>query len=602
MANWLLVIDPDEDRRIDYVSGINDRLAPVEGLDVSSLVGDGWSVMWAAAMNAPVSVDTDEVEYGAFVWGEPRNSDGKQRSAAEVRGRWRDGAVAQWDGYYSAAVVEASGRSLTVGADLLGIFPVCYWSDDDGVILAGTSPELFQAHPAFHPSLNIEGLVGILLTNGLVNGQTLWRGVKRLHPGNRIRVDGTRVYEDQAYEIPSEMRDCDLPLSCHADLLFDTLQSAARRHAPADREYGLLLSGGLDSRMVAGFLIRAGITPNALTLGLPSDLEMRCSKAVAKRYMLKHTTGEPSATDYPKLATLHARWEHLACGFTTIRDWWTQERVGQLGSHLVTGGLADSLVGGTSLSWAYSDDPPGMSYDAFMTQMPKLGIAPDVIRKLLRDPQADQAVAHVENNLREEFEGYSDRLSYCAWRYDLLHGQRYHVGGTAWRLSFGAWPVLPMLDRAVVSVVSSLPAASLADRAVQLALVERNMPELGDVPMDRSDLALDEAQYLHPEPRQLLADAIRRQVRHARNILTLGHSSEARYWHRVNNLNGALWKRAREGAEQNRSLAEDIFDPEFLRIILPPPGIKTAQEGPFVGESGRKMILGFMYWAEGRIG
>ena len=204
--------------------------------------------------------------------------------------------------------------------------------------------------------------------------------------------------------------------------------------------------------------------------------------------------------------------------------------------------------------------------------------------------------------MRNEFFGYGDRLSYCAWRYDLLHGQRYHVGGTAWRMTFGAWPVLPMLDRSVVSIVSSLPAASLADRAVQLSLVERRMPELGDVPMDRSDLMLDEAQYLAPEARQVLADAIRRQLRRARNVLTLGRSREARYWHRVNDLNGALWRRAREGAERNRHLVENVFYPDLLRIVLPPPNVNAAHTGPFIGESGRKMILGFMYWAEDRIG
>ena len=601
MANWLLVIDPDNDRRSNYASGLESQVAPVDGLKVSTLGGQGWSAVWAAARNAPIDTDSDDANYGAIVWGEPRNSDGQLQSAADIRRQWQDGASAQWDGFYSALVVEQGGQSVVVGTDVLGIFPVYYWSDGNDVLLVGTSPELFRTHPKFAPRFNLQGLTGILLTNGLVGGQTMWVDVKRLQPGNRLRLDGAKVFEDEAYRLPTELTDVDLPLTAHVDQLFEALSNAVKKTSSPDREYGLLLSGGLDSRMTAGLFTRAGIRPNALTLGLPSDLEMRCAKAVAERYELNHVTGEPPASDYPYLAGVHARWEHLSCGFTTIRDWWIQSRVRELGSHLITGGLADALVGGVPIGWAYSDSAPHMSFDNFMDQMPKLGIPPDVVKQLLRDSHSEDLVDTVLSGLRDEFESCSDRTSYCAWVFDLHHCQRFHVGGTVWRLAFGAWPVLPMLDREVISLVAGLPAASLADRALQLALVESRMPELGDVPMDRSDLLSEDPQYFHPEPRQLLADAGRRQVRRLRELLSFGRSRDSRYWGRVNNIDGQLWRQARHAAEKNRPLVEEIVDPEVLRIVLPPPSVKYIHEGPFIGESARKMMLGFMYWAENRL-
>ncbi|KPK11282.1 MAG: hypothetical protein AMJ56_06495 [Anaerolineae bacterium SG8_19] len=597
MANWLVVIDEDEARRHAYTANVEAIIAPLAGLHVASRSGAWWAAVWAVANTAPLDVETRS-ESVALIWGEARDTQGELQTAASIRTAWHGGAKAQWDGYYAAAVINQAERSLTIGSDLLGIFPIYYWTDGNGLVLVGTSPELFRTHPYFRAELDITGLVGILLTNGLVNGQTLWRGVKRLGPGRRLRVANSRVWEDEAYQIPSDLGSLELPLSGHVDQLADAISSAVKRHTPAGRSYGMLLSGGLDSRMIAGFMIRGGVKPRPLTLGLDSDLEMRCSKAVANLYGLDHVTGEPEATDYPELASLNARLEHLANGFTTLRDWWTQRQVGNLGERLVTGLLADSLVGGTSISWAYSDNPPSMSYENFVQQKPKLGVPPDVLRQLLRATEAEDVIEEVEHSLRDEFTGYSDRMSYCAWRYDLAHGQRYHVGGTAWRLSFGSWPVLPMLDRHLIETVARMPAASLADRELQLALVETKLPELAALPLDRSDLISEQPQYLKPEARQLLADSIRHNLHSVRGLLSFGTPKEARYWYRINNFNGELWKRAREAAEPQRGQVGDIFDSELLRKILPPLSEKPKGQGPWVGESGRKLLLGFLFWAE----
>src|SRR6185503_4947359 len=126
-------------------------------------------------------------------------------------------------------------------------------------------------------------------------------------------------------------------------------------------------------------------------------------------------------------------------------------------------------------------------------------------RDLLAPAKLAGAVDEVERKLQQEFHDYGERRSYCAWRYDLAHGQRYHVGATVWRLSFGAWPVVPMLDRAVAAIAAGIPASSLADRAAQLALVRTRLPELASLPLDRSDLMSDEPQYLEPDVRRQLA-------------------------------------------------------------------------------------------------
>jgi asparagine synthase (glutamine-hydrolysing) len=82
-------------------------------------------------------------------------------------------------------------HGLTLGADLIGMFPVYWWTGGE-VLLAGSSPELFRLHPCFRSSIDLEGLTGILLTMNSVDGRTLLEGVRRLAPGHFLRADGRR--------------------------------------------------------------------------------------------------------------------------------------------------------------------------------------------------------------------------------------------------------------------------------------------------------------------------------------------------------------------------------------------------------------------------
>jgi asparagine synthase (glutamine-hydrolysing) len=596
MANWIIIKDDNEDRRKVIARDLQNVISPIDGLAVGSAGGAGWSTVWSASRAAPVNCETDD-KGGAVVWGDALDEEGKAQTAAAIRAAWSGGADGHWDGYYSAFAVDSENDSLTVGADLLGIFPVYYWSDGKGVVIVGSSPELFRYHPLFPVVLDMKGLVGILMTHGLVDNRALLAGVRRLGQGCRLRHHQGRLTEEVSYRIP-EGEDNEMPFVAHVDMLHAALSDAIKRHTSGNSNLGMLLSGGLDSRMVAGYLHRLDIHPNALTLGLPSDLEMRCAKSVAREYGLNHVTGEPAADNYPDACRLMANWEHLASGFTNVRDWWTQDRLGSLGDKVVTGLLSDSLVGGCSVEWAFSEDSLDMTYETFVDQMPKLGIPADVLRRLLREEEHRRLVDETEQFLRDEFAGFGEDIPHCAWRYDLAHGQRYHVGSIAWRMSFGAWPIIPMLDRRVIATAASMPAASMADRELQCALVVERFPELAILPLDRSDRYFEEPEYLAPEAPQLIATMVRKWSRPARHLWQRAFAGEHRYWFRINDFSGAQWTQARIAAEVDRLRIEPYFDTDCLGQVLPPPAQDFDPSGPFIGESARKMLLGFMYWAK----
>lgn len=590
MANVLIAIDPDAERRSAYIEGLGSIIAPVAGLRVDRRDGPDATALWAVSPTAPLSVEGDERALSLVV-GEAIDDGGRRQTAARLRDTWAERETAHWDGFYCAVRVGAHGE-LVAGVDLLGLFPLYYWQGS-GVTLVGSSPELFLSHPAFSASFDVEGLVRILLVNGLVGGRTLLADVRRLQPGHHLRVRDGRAVEVEAYRIPDTLDLAHLPLEGHAAVLGETLLASVKRHAPPDHRYGLLLSGGLDSRMIGGLLVRTGITPRAFSIGLSDDLEMRCARAAAKALGVEQEAGEPEASDYPEYARIHARYEHLANGFNTIRDWWTQGRVSRLGDRLATGIVADAMMGGTTMHWAYTPSPPKMSFDGYWKNMAQMGLEPHVARDLLR-PEHKGLVESTMDSLRREFEGYGDLGSYQAWRFDIAHGERFHVGATLWRLSFGSWPVVPWVDRRVLKVSSSIPAASLAHRATQLELVKTFLPVLGSVPLDRSDLLEHQAQFIAPRLRDLLEERFRRELGRVRRKLT---RRETRYWYRVNNFNSDAWRSVRRAVEPDRARVEGVFDRANLDAILPgPEGLHS-----HLSESARKLLVGFIHWSSNHL-
>jgi asparagine synthase (glutamine-hydrolysing) len=590
MANLLVAFDQDLDRRSTYIENLKKTIAPFPGLQVDGRDASNCSVVWAISSSAPLNVLCDARGL-AVVLGEAIDESGKRQSAAQVRSAWDDKAATVWDGFYAAIAVGANGE-LTVGVDLLGLFPLYYWQGS-GVTLVGTSPELFLSHPAFSAGFHLEGLVRVLLVNGLVGGQTLLKDVRRLQPGCHLASRNGRLEEFQAYRIPEGLDLAHLPLEGHVAALGENLKEAVRRHAPHGPRYGMLLSGGLDSRMVGGLLVDAGITPRALSIGLAQDLEMRCAKAAAHALGVEQITAEPKSEEYPELARIHADFEHLANGFNTIRDWWTQSQVGQLGDRIATGLIADAMVGGTAIHWAYTPSPPKMSFDGYWKNMPQLGIPSDILRDLLQSPHRG-LVDSAMDEIRKEYDGYGELGSYRAWRFDIAHGERFHVGATLWRLAFGAWPTLPMLDRRVIKVASSIPAASLAHRVTQLEFVKTYLPRLGNVPLDRSDLLEHQAQYITPRLRDLMEERLRKEIARVRRRIS---GRETRYWYRVNAFHSDAWRSVRRVVEPNRSKVEPYLDPSTLKDLLPSPDADHS----LVSESGRKLLVGFIHWASNHL-
>ncbi|MEO8225406.1 MAG: asparagine synthase-related protein, partial [Gammaproteobacteria bacterium] len=314
MANFILAFDPDAGRRAAFMRTVGERVAPFEGLRQGAADCENLSVAWAAGPRAPVST-ASQPGCLAMLWGEAIPGPGPARlDAAALAAAWAldaAGTPPPFSGFY-AGLVSDGRHHLRLGADLLGLFPIYYWHQGP-VLLAGSSPELFRYHPLFRLQVSPEGLAGILLSCGLVGGQALLEGVRRLAAGHLLEFapdSGPREVEQ--YRLPGPDPAFDLSISALLDELNAVFDRTMSRCAPPGEPIAHLLSGGLDSRLLAGFLHRAGVRTLAITRGQRGDVEMRCARAVADALGFEHRACPELSGDPVGATLLDARWTHLA--------------------------------------------------------------------------------------------------------------------------------------------------------------------------------------------------------------------------------------------------------------------------------------------------
>ncbi|MDX2216914.1 MAG: asparagine synthase-related protein [Oculatellaceae cyanobacterium bins.114] len=598
MANFLAILDPDPARRSRFIQTVMPLIPPVAGLVTQGYGMGNLQVIWAAHMSAPVTWEVDAVG-AAVIWGEAIAEGSATRvNANQIRQLW-NGTEPQtcpaFDGFY-AAIAYRPQTGLIVGADRMGLFPVYYWKHAD-VVLVASSPELFRYHPLFHPQFNPAGLVGILLTNGLFAGQTLWQGILRLGAGHLLVCQPATAPQ----EIIQVQLSADAQIDQHKalsfaeqlELLNETIEQSLARHAPAKQHYALMLSGGLDSRMLAGYLARQGAEVIALTLGASTDIEMHCARRVARQLRFQHRAIAIPLQQYPDYMHLVTQWEHLANGYNWGMNWGIHPYLQDSAPRVITGYSLDAVVGGPLPMPQHSKDRS--PFDLFFARgINKWGIQPEILKRLCRHEIFGDLVFDIYQQIQTCYESYAEDDLRRVWFFELQHQQRFHIGSAAWKLSFGAWPVLLSLDRQLMATTMALPIQTLRDRHAQKQLLCTQFPTLAQLPLDRN--GFNTKPLLPTKSNVRLAQHLL-QSKWQRLLQKMGR--DRRYYYRICDFNNPGWQSIRRQANQHQKTIEAFFDPAVLKQILPSPDQRVRfKEDSITEASGLKALIGFILWSK----
>lgn len=591
MANFVLFHDPDRARREAAARCASERVAFLPRLRADRLFADDYALVWAAADGAPVGCHRATTPGGAdcLLLGEPHRDDGVTVSAADLAAR----AKGAWDtpgelnGYYAAVLVDPRA-GVRAEADVLGMLPVYYWRAGD-VLLVGSSPELFRCHPSFRSQLDLHGVAALLLTSGIVGGRTLWQGVRRLAADHTLIVppgQPARELAPRAFAPGPPVSGIEEAVHAAATLHEDFLR-ASLRHA---RRPGLLLSGGLDSRLLAGFVAEMHCQPDCLTFGHPRDLDAGCAIQVARTLGFPQKLCDVDPQDYATYARSSVTWEQLSGGLYALPMGWNLSvRPPPVPvDRMVCGLTLDAVIGGPKHVAAVAGP---LSFEQL--RIGRLGFERSQLDALVGSRELAAACEDVREQLVGTYRASDPADHLREWRMNLAHRHRFAVGACAWRYSLFAWPVMPALDRRLLQLAAGLPHAVVRDRQIQTRMLITRFPHLARLDLDRN--------YLDTIPligtrRSLWFDVRRRAVKLQRRVRAwVGR--DPRFYVRTMQFNSPGWRVVRSLADEARPAAGTLFRPQELNRTVPVAQVTVRRiTDPIIHSTPLKNTLGLMLW------
>jgi asparagine synthase (glutamine-hydrolysing) len=169
-------------------------------------------------------------------------------------------AIQQWGmdcihrvrGMFAFALWQAKQNLLYLVRDPMGIKPLYYWCPPSGGLVFASEVKAFLKLRGFPAAVDARAL-GQFLEFGYCfePERSIFEGVRRLPPGHILRAEIGGRFRVQSYFSPELLSNGEPARNDLEDELFETLKVVVKQHLIADVKVGLLLSGGLDSSLIA---------------------------------------------------------------------------------------------------------------------------------------------------------------------------------------------------------------------------------------------------------------------------------------------------------------------------------------------------------------
>lgn len=171
--------------------------------------------------------------------------------------RWGADVVDRLQGMYAFALHDRDTDELWLARDRLGIKPLYYAVDGERLLFASEIKALLSMlsrRPSVHPPA-----LSQYLHNQFAGGrETIFAGIHRVLPGERLRVSAELQLRHESYWTPTAARQ-DFGDEAEAREAFDELfGSVMHDHMRSDVPFGLFLSGGVDSAVLLAMLDKLG--------------------------------------------------------------------------------------------------------------------------------------------------------------------------------------------------------------------------------------------------------------------------------------------------------------------------------------------------------
>ncbi|HJV30402.1 MAG TPA: asparagine synthase (glutamine-hydrolyzing), partial [Gaiellaceae bacterium] len=200
---------------------------------------------------------------------------------------WGDAFARRLRGMFAIALWDARRSRLVLARDAFGIKPLYYRVDQDGLAFASELRALPRGE------LDLDALEAFLAFNSIPSPLTIFRESRKLGAGHLL------VWEDgkerlERFARPAPVAAVDVRRDDEAELVEECrarMRDSVRAHLVSDVPVGVLLSGGVDSGLLAALASQESSDPlRTFSIGFEEDSfdELGDARKVAERYATDH--------------------------------------------------------------------------------------------------------------------------------------------------------------------------------------------------------------------------------------------------------------------------------------------------------------------------
>jgi len=415
---------------------------------------------------------------------------GKTCGELPINESWQDEDFAQlgsqlWDGIYNLLVWCDRTKSLLVTSDYLSTKSLYYWRQGDLLVIS-SALKAFRLLPFIAKQLNPQVLASTLAISHPLSDETLIAGVKTLP------VNGATVFnQSQTDFIPRRNNSDRINTASEAESIaqLDGLMEQSMQTWLKDNPQALIaLSGGLDSRILLGYLKRSPRQITAATWGEPESDDFRLgvelAQATETEYLTYILTGD---SDIPEADLKFPGWQTESFSVNNVPFYWRGWIDLLQAQHLpvIHGFLGGPLGGGRLPKWGVSETYFGQEVnDQVINELHTWGTkaASNTLTELAKPKFIPYLTTRMADNLVEAFNKIDRPYVYqrlmCL---DFYYRQRRYLGNAISKIMGTFLPaILPFYTKDNLDFVLQLPLELILDRRIFRQLLLKQFPALAN--------------------------------------------------------------------------------------------------------------------------
>jgi asparagine synthase (glutamine-hydrolysing) len=454
--------------------------------------------------------------------------------------------VRKINGEFNLAVYDVKHKRLLIMNDRWG-FRELYYHCSEGTLMFAPEVKAIMQYEKLRRTLDEMAITDFLHYGYILGNKTFFEEVSLLPPATTLSID-ENGFSIKSIEFSYQPSLSAKDYTDHVDTAFSLLNLAVSRRMRYAQKPALQLSGGLDSRLIAGFAARHSDNIDLFTLGGRECGEYRIAKQVAKSLSLKsHVTIKPCWQDIVKYAEPMV-WAMDGMVSLTFISPSYGTMCGRLnGDDLMLGGFGgDHTIGGSRITPELLSN--SMDFEKRIELMYRrttaVGDMQPFADTLFQNGFRDKFVYYGTKSIQTAFSSIANGMDEMAHQQDIyLFLTRYRRFLNQARGLVGHATIeqhYPFFDNDFLDFLYCLPPEIRYESRLLVDLFKRHLPELAQIPWLRTGVSLYKSVKNNSKIKRRIVESLKWKIKRASlgriNIRDKDNYAEHDIWYRRNRL------------------------------------------------------------------